>query len=205
MSRLGQRIGAPGGGGAGVSDHGALTGLTDEDHTIAAVTGLQTALDAKIAATVLDANTLVGAVVDNIPIAIPIAANRVVGRKNGDVTALTSAETREVLGGDAAWTVVGAGGAPAFTNGWSAFGGVYPPPRFRMLSNGQVQMSGLATRAGGNSLLSAFTLPVGYRPDYQVTFYGAEAALVTTIGTDGTVKLAQTGALIGLTGLAFYP
>ncbi len=35
------------GGGGGVADHGDLTGLTDPDHTIAAVTGLQAALDAK--------------------------------------------------------------------------------------------------------------------------------------------------------------
>ncbi len=34
-----------GGGGTGVSDHGALTGLTDPDHPISAVQGLQAALD----------------------------------------------------------------------------------------------------------------------------------------------------------------
>lgn len=38
--------GPPGsGGGTGVSDHGALTGLADPDHPISAVAGLQTALD----------------------------------------------------------------------------------------------------------------------------------------------------------------
>ena len=36
-------------GGGGVSDHGALSGLTDPDHPIAAVSGLQAALDAKSA------------------------------------------------------------------------------------------------------------------------------------------------------------
>lgn len=35
------------GGGGGVTDHGALTGLTDADHPISAVTGLQAALDGK--------------------------------------------------------------------------------------------------------------------------------------------------------------
>ncbi len=35
------------GGGGGVTDHGDLTGLSDADHPIAAVTGLQAALDAK--------------------------------------------------------------------------------------------------------------------------------------------------------------
>jgi hypothetical protein len=38
-----------GGGGGGVTDHGALTGLSDPDHPIAAVIGLQAALDGKSA------------------------------------------------------------------------------------------------------------------------------------------------------------
>jgi len=41
--------GGGGGGGTGVTDHGLLTGLTDPDHPIAAVQGLQAALDAKAA------------------------------------------------------------------------------------------------------------------------------------------------------------
>jgi hypothetical protein len=42
---IGNIRGAAGPGGGGVSDHGALTGLTDPDHPIAAVQGLQAVLD----------------------------------------------------------------------------------------------------------------------------------------------------------------
>ncbi len=49
VSADGSLVLASGGGGGGVSDHGDLTGLTDPDHTVAAVSGLQAALDAKAA------------------------------------------------------------------------------------------------------------------------------------------------------------
>ncbi len=88
------------GGGGGVTDHGDLTGLTDPDHTIAAVTGLQTALDAKVDESVLDANTVLYATADNTPAALAVAASRIVGRKaTGDIDDLTAAEVRAIIGG----------------------------------------------------------------------------------------------------------
>jgi hypothetical protein len=79
--------------------------------------------------------------------------------------------------GDAAWTVVGAGGAPAFENGWGNAGGEgATTAKFRKLSSGQVITAGVIT--GGTAGDAAFHYPVGYRPLEQrtrVTWDGGDA------------------------------
>lgn len=67
------------------------------------VSGLTASLAAKIAASVLDANTILYATTDDTPAALAVAASRIVGRKaTGDITALTAAEVLTLTGAYAA-------------------------------------------------------------------------------------------------------
>jgi hypothetical protein len=60
--------------------------------------------DGKIDSSVLDANTILYATVDNTPAALPVAASRLVGRKStGDIDDLTATEVATVLGGVTYW------------------------------------------------------------------------------------------------------
>lgn len=72
---------------------------TDDDNS---ATDVEAALDnlasAKIAKVVLDAQTVLGATADNTPVAFPISASRLFGRKaTGDVGQLTAAEAKAIL------------------------------------------------------------------------------------------------------------
>lgn len=75
-----------------------------------------------------------------------------------------------------------------FTNGWSNFGG-NTPCAYSIDSMGYVHVRG--TMTGGTVSLSAFTLPVGYRPTAGLAAFpaqdGAAAFRITAIRTDGTV------------------
>ncbi|UZJ23721.1 hypothetical protein RHODO2019_10930 [Rhodococcus antarcticus] len=59
-------------------------------------------------------------------------------------------------GSDIGWQI------PTLLNGWVPYGFGYVGPRFRKLSNGQVELQGLARGTTINTTL--FVLPVGYRP-----------------------------------------
>jgi microcystin-dependent protein len=86
-----------------------------------------------------------------------------------------------------AWHLVGAAGEPAFTGSplWFSHGAGYEP-KFRKRPDGVVEIEGMVRGGSG----SAFTLPVGYRPDQSLYLPttrdpGADAFIV--IGTDGVV------------------
>lgn len=65
---------------------------------IADVTGLQAALDAKVANSLFDANTILAATADNTPAALTVAASTFLGRKAaGNIAAMTVAEAKTLL------------------------------------------------------------------------------------------------------------
>ena len=77
--------------------------------------------------------------------------------KPGTGTSATNAAVGE------SWNVVGAGGQPAFQNGWVGSGG-FSGARFRLLPNGigetEIELDIVNATATGNS--TVFTLPSGY-------------------------------------------
>lgn len=74
-----------------------------------------------------------------------------------------------ISGGDPAWRAFGAAGQPAFVNGWSNYGDAgFGASGFRKTADGLVVMRGLI--AGGTTAVTAFTLPVGYRPNLNLIF-----------------------------------
>lgn len=91
------------------------------------------------------------------------------------------------------WHAVGDPGEPAFENGWDNLGSPEAPVSF-MLCRGWVHLRG--GFAGGADDTTVFTLPAGYRPEYQ-----QEMILPTTsdlsyatvvVGTDGQVVYRDT-------------
>jgi hypothetical protein len=102
---MADRRGWIGGGGSGVTDHGELTGLADDDHTQYHNNARG---DARyIQASLFDANTILAADSDNIPTARTIAEARFVGRKTGGtIGPLTGTEATVLLD-----NVIGDGGA----------------------------------------------------------------------------------------------
>lgn len=108
---------APAAPAAGVTDHGALTGLADDDHPQYTTTAEATTIaDTEAAAAVAthaaaadphtgylkeadyDANTILKADSDNTPTALTVAASTVVGRKaSGSIVAMTMAELKSLL------------------------------------------------------------------------------------------------------------
>jgi hypothetical protein len=77
----------------------ALTATSTElNHVDGVTSAIQTQLDAKIAASLFDANTILAATTDNTPIAVTVAEQTLVGRITaGNITALTAAQTRTLL------------------------------------------------------------------------------------------------------------
>lgn len=156
----------PAGGGGGVSDHGALSGLTDDDHT------------QYILKTLLDANTVLGATADDTPIAIAVAASRFLGRKaSGDVTAMTVAEAVALLASSMAAD--------------SAFTGTYVPQAWRSIKRkaSQTSRSGTTTvtddpdlvfSIGANEIWVArwelFVEAANNTPDFKFTIAGPSGA-----------------------------
>ena len=87
---------AGGGGGGAVSSvngrTGAVTGLAE-------ASDVTTSLATKVDKNTLDANSVLGAVADNTPVAIAVAASRLVGRTaSGNIGALTGAEVEDIIG-----------------------------------------------------------------------------------------------------------
>ena len=75
-------------------------------------------------------------------------------------------DVRGLVVADTAWHWVGDPGEPAYQNSWRWYGTnepTYGGARFRKLANGMVVCAGLIDSGAAGS--TAFTLPVGYRPD----------------------------------------
>ncbi len=96
---------------------------------------------------------------------------------------------------DTGWLYVGSGDplAPDWQNGWSA--GSETLVSFFLDSEGVVRFRG--TVAGGDDGTVAFTLPVGYRPEYAQKFVGAGDfpgnMILIVIGTGGDVTISNFG------------
>lgn len=80
-------------GGGGEADEKAT--LANLATALATFTGMTNAFVAK---SLYDANTILAATSDNTPVALTVAASRILGRKSsGDIAAMTAAEARAVL------------------------------------------------------------------------------------------------------------
>lgn len=105
------------------------------------------------------------------------------------------------------WIQVGSSGAPAFAANWGNLGGVWGAVAFRRVGD-RVEFRGIASQTGAAGFPSnIFTLPVGYRPTYQVYLIGNSNNGVGSfeVQTNGTVQL-ESGTLntfLGLDGLSF--
>lgn len=80
----------------------------------------------------------------------------------------------------------------AYTNGWTDYSAPFGPCGYRKLSNGMVTFKGIIQ---GGTATPMFTLPVGYRPGYQVLLTAATSV------TGGTCRLdVQTDGVVYHTG-----
>jgi len=90
------------------------------------------------------------------------------------------------------WKYVGVGNNPAFQNSWVNYGSNQTPARFLKDASGVVHVEGVVKSGGLNTI---FTLPVGYRTEYQhgipTDSNAGNARIVLTY--DGTVTLQSGG------------
>ena len=84
------------------------------------------------------------------------------------------------------FSIIGAAGKPAFENSWANLGSTYVPARYWKDVLGIVHVqAAISTGADGTV---AFTLPVGYRPDYD-QYHSASAGVAGA----GRVLVKQNG------------
>lgn len=123
---------AAGGGGGGVSDHGDLTGLGDDDHAAVYSTLAHAHSGAYVPLSLIDAaDDLIVGSADNTAARLAVAASRIIGKKaTGGIGALTSAEVLAITGAPA-WQQRVDDAAAALTDWttisgtWAAAGGVF--------------------------------------------------------------------------------
>ena len=82
--------------------------------------------------------------------------------------------------------------APTLVNGFSNYGGNFAPAGYFKDEFSTVHLRGLVTTAGDPDGDIIFTLPVGYRPPYQLIFttINNDTTARIDVFTDGTVKVA---------------
>jgi microcystin-dependent protein len=101
------------------------------------------------------------------------------------------------------WHIVGQAGEPAFQNSWVNVGAIQLA-RFRKYPDGRVRIAGLI-RTGASATV-AFTLPVGYRPPYDMSFLvqssGNPPAIINVIAATGAVTPAN-GPSSNVTGFVY--
>lgn len=101
--------------------------------------------------------------------------------------------------------VVGAAGEPAFQNSWVWWGAPQSTPAFYKQNDGWVQLKG--SLKNGTTTATMFTLPVGYRPpfDVYVSVVSAGTSAQVTISTTGTVSMPAGGGNthVALDGICF--
>lgn len=105
-----------------------------------------------------------------------------------------------------AWHVVGAAGEPGFQNAWVNYGaGAYPPARFYKDPSGVVHLDGLIKNGAMNAAI--FTLPAGYRPNYEEllgTISNGPVVARVDVDPSGVVHAeAGSNVWITLSGLSF--
>lgn len=99
---------------------------------------------------------------------------------------------------------------PLMQNNWYDYGGVWTTPGYTKTSDGLIVLKGMIKRSGtfvsGETL---FTLPVGYRPAYNMAFAVASADIsaTLTVNSDGTVVASSniSAAWVSLNTVAFQP
>jgi len=96
-----------------------------------------------------------------------------------------------------AWHIVGNASEPAFQSGWVNYGSGLAPAGFYKDPTGLVHLRG--TMASGTIAAAMFTLPVGYRPAYNLIFQGTTAG-----GTGARVDVTPAGALVPQIGTNPY-
>jgi hypothetical protein len=114
------------------------------------------------------------------------------------------ADTLDGLSNDV-WHTVGAGGEPAFQNGWVNFGSGQTDASFTKDATGVVHIRGQVAGGTVNPGVtgSVFTLPVGYRPP-SLVYVAALTTNGANVVTPGYVGVSPTGdVIVGVGNNAF--
>lgn len=127
-----------------------------------------------------------------------VSATEPTPRGVGDIWINTSADA---ISWDTSWKT------PALTGGWATHI-TFEGPRFRREIGGIVRLQGYMRNNNIGTSTTAFTLPVGYRPEstlvFPVTYTDTGyAEIFTTITTDGKVDPPRELAEYFLDGLTF--
>ena len=159
----------------GATDHGALTGLSDDDHTQYVLANGSRALTV----TTTNFNGILS------------------GTENTLQKALDKLDDHTVVEG---WTDVGSGGgAPAFVNSWVNYGTPFQVARFKVHQD-VLSIQGLVK--SGTLLTTIFTLPVGYRPNkygLHSTVSASGAARIDVLPSGAVIM--NTGSSASFTSL----
>jgi hypothetical protein len=116
-------------------------------------------------------------------------------KKSIDADKLADAET---------WHTIGATGEPAYAGAWANYGTTRAPAGFRKDITGRVYLRGAV--ALGVITTTAFTLPTGYRPPYDVAFAVASNSAfgyvyVNTVGN--VTPQVGSNVWVSLDGISF--
>jgi len=119
-----------------------------------------------------------------------------------------SVQPEQVKSGDD-WSYIGVGDNPVFQNGWSNHGSTYQDAGYRKVGNLVYLVGTMDIGTPG----TAFTLPVGYRPEFKLVFIGAVSlgnagcvvtdVCIVTVNTDGTVVINAVSSPASLHGIVF--
>ena len=108
------------------------------------------------------------------------------------------------LYGDLAWSSGGFAAtwtALTYNTNWSSYGGAYGAMRYCRIGD-WVLVNGMAKRTSGNSTNTVGTLPVGYRPTTQKSYYtnmsvgGVESAYKLEVTASGNIAITYTGTAV---------
>ena len=95
----------------------------------------------------------------------------------------------------AAWTAL------TYNTNWSSYGGAYGSMRYTKIGD-LVLVNGMAKRTSGNSTVTVGTLPSGYRPTTQKSWYtnmsvgGVEAAYKIEVTSGGNIAITYSGTAV---------
>lgn len=98
--------------------------------------------------------------------------------------------------------------APTLLNSWVDYGGTFAPSGYRKLPSGEVLLRGLIKNGTGTAGTVLCTLPVGYRPSYQLIFNCISSGNVVArvdVNTNGdvTIQYISSTAWLSLNGMIF--